>query len=93
MSDHDLSAKLAQGMRRAKQPSPADSSTAGAIAASSAQARERALAATHGTGQGGYEAAAPESRVGRFAEQSDQAPPASLDRPWDNLHPKRIWPD
>lgn len=29
----------------------------------------------------------------RFARQSDQAPPASLDRPWDNLHPERIWPD
>lgn len=29
----------------------------------------------------------------RFARQSDQSPPASLDRPWDNLHPERIWPD
>lgn len=28
-----------------------------------------------------------------FAQQSDQLPPASLDRPWDNLHPARIWPD
>lgn len=28
-----------------------------------------------------------------FARQEDQAPPASLDRPWDNLHPRRIWPD
>lgn len=29
----------------------------------------------------------------RFARQSDQSPPASLDRPWANLHPERIWPD
>lgn len=29
----------------------------------------------------------------RFARQADQSPPASLDRPWDNLHPERIWPD
>jgi hypothetical protein len=29
----------------------------------------------------------------KFAQQSDQSPPASLDRPWDNLHPARIWPD
>ena len=28
-----------------------------------------------------------------FAKQSDQLPTASLDRPWDNLHPARIWPD
>ena len=28
-----------------------------------------------------------------FARQSDQSPPASLDRPWVNLHPERIWPD
>lgn len=29
----------------------------------------------------------------KFAQQSDQSPPASLDHPWDNLHPARIWPD
>ncbi|PZP64490.1 MAG: hypothetical protein DI596_01865 [Azospira oryzae] len=29
----------------------------------------------------------------RFARQSDQSPPPSLDQPWDNLHPERIWPD
>ena len=29
----------------------------------------------------------------RGARQSDQAPPSSLDHPWENLHPKRIWPD
>ncbi len=29
----------------------------------------------------------------RYASQADQSPPASLDRPWDNLHPARIWPD
>ena len=91
MSEHDLSAKLAQGMRRAKQPASTEPSVGGAIAASSAQARERALAA-QATGQGD-DAASAEQRPGRFADQSDQAPPASLDRPWENLHPKRIWPD
>lgn len=29
----------------------------------------------------------------RFARQADQSPRASLDCPWDNLHPERIWPD
>jgi len=32
-------------------------------------------------------------RASRFARQADQSPPASLERPWDNLHPERIWPD
>ena len=27
------------------------------------------------------------------ARHSDQAPPPSLDHPWENLHPERIWPD
>ena len=31
--------------------------------------------------------------VRRGARQSDQAPPPSLDQPWKNLHPERIWPD
>ena len=33
-------------------------------------------------------------RAERFARQNDQVPPpTSLDHPWDNLHPERIWPD
>ena len=32
------------------------------------------------------------SRV-HSARQDDQSPPASVYQPWDNLHPKRIWPD
>lgn len=31
--------------------------------------------------------------ISRFARQSDQSPPVSLDQPWVNLHPERIWPD
>ncbi len=31
--------------------------------------------------------------LSRFAQQNDQSPPASLDQPWENLHPQRIWPD
>lgn len=27
------------------------------------------------------------------ADQSDQPPVPSLDHPWENLHPERIWPD
>jgi hypothetical protein len=41
-------------------------------------------------------ALAPASRApgaSRFARQADQSPRASLDRPWDNLHPERVWPD
>lgn len=37
--------------------------------------------------------ARPLSGVRRGARQSDQAPPPSLDHPWENLHPERIWPD
>ena len=28
-----------------------------------------------------------------YAGQDDQAPAASLDATWGNLHPARIWPD
>ena len=27
------------------------------------------------------------------AWQGDQSPQASVYQPWDNLHPKRVWPD
>jgi hypothetical protein len=37
--------------------------------------------------------AAPPATQKGFACQSDQAPSASLDLPWNNLHPERIWPD
>lgn len=37
--------------------------------------------------------AAPPPPFGSYARQIDQSPAASLDRPWDNLHPERIWPD
>jgi hypothetical protein len=29
----------------------------------------------------------------KFASQADQAPKPSLDSPWENLYPSRIWPD
>ena len=29
----------------------------------------------------------------RSAAQDDQVPAGTLDHPWDNLHPRRIWPD
>lgn len=93
MSDNDLSSKLAKGMRRAKEPTPATVTTPATAprttpaippAASNVAAQSQARAPS-GT----------RPRVGdkRFAEQGDQAPPASLDRPWENLHPRRIWPD
>ena len=87
MSDNDLASKLARGMRRAKQPSSTDSDTLPVepVAASSSLARERALAQDMD-----HRAA---HAAERFADQTDQAPRASLDRPWENLHPKRIWPD
>lgn len=94
MSDNDLASKLSKGMRRAKQP--AEKETAGGpIAASSGIAREAAPGPGDLSGKAGHNAPAPAPRPGtkRFAEQDDQAPPASLDSPWKNLHPKRIWPD
>ncbi len=39
-----------------------------------------------------HKPAAP-ARRSSFASQNDQSPAASLDRPWENLHPGRIWPD
>lgn len=92
MSDNDLASKLTKGMRRAKQP--AEKETAGGpIAASSGMVREAALGTDDLSGKGGSNAPAPRPGTKRFAEQDDQAPPASLDSPWKNLHPKRIWPD
>ena len=87
MSDNDLAAKLARGMRRAKHPSAPEPAVSGPIAASSSVARERAL------DQDAHANDTPSRRAERFADQTDQAPRASLDRPWENLHPKRIWPD
>ena len=37
--------------------------------------------------------AAPSAPAPKFARQANQSPPASLDDPWKNLHPQRIWPD
>lgn len=31
--------------------------------------------------------------VAEYAGHSDQVPAPSLDDPWGNLYPKRIWPD
>lgn len=70
MSKKDLAAKLAQGVRLSRQPSPVADS--GVAVATDAALTKRA---TH------------------YARQADQSPPPSLDRPWDNLHPERIWPD
>ena len=32
-------------------------------------------------------------QASRAARQADLSPSPTLDRPWDNLHPQRIWPD
>lgn len=98
MSDNDLASKLAKGMRRAKDP-----------AAASVPAADKPVPSSPGTHSGASSVpvaastvasqvhkrtgSAPRAGAARFAEQGDQSPPASLDRPWENLHPKRIWPD
>lgn len=89
MSNKDLSSKLAKGMRRAKEPG------AGSTAAPTPTPRTPGTptAASHTAAQVAPQTRPRQSSGQRFAEQGDQAPPASLDRPWDNLHPKRIWPD
>lgn len=87
MSDNDLASKLARGMRRAKHPSVPETPPSGPIAASSSVARERALEQDASAND------VASHQAERFADQTDQAPRASLDRPWENLHPKRIWPD
>lgn len=62
---------------------------AGKLAAGLRRARQPAPGAQASSAP----AAAPATPASRVARQSDQSPPASLDRPWDNLHPARIWPD
>jgi hypothetical protein len=61
----------------------------GKLSASMRRARQSATALEAPTAPD----AAPAAPLSRYARQDDQAPPASLDRPWDNLHPARIWPD
>ncbi len=66
---------------------------AGKLAASLRHAQRSAPAATTAEAP---DATALSKRVSfrtNFARQSDQSPPPSLDHPWDNLHPERIWPD
>mgnify|MGYP000203293261 CR=1 FL=1 len=87
MSDNDLSSKLAKGMRRAKDPA----APSGAVTPAAPTSNKPSTSVA----DQGHPKGRPRSQpaAGRFAEQNDQAPPASLDRPWENLHPKRIWPD
>jgi hypothetical protein len=40
-----------------------------------------------------FSAAATTRTARRFARNDDELPPPSLDDPWGNLHPARIWPD
>jgi hypothetical protein len=66
MTKKDLAGKLAQGVRRAKQPSSVPAAvTPNPVTPGAAGA----------------------------ARQAGQSPRACLDRPWENLHPERIWPD
>ncbi len=66
MTKKDLAGKLAQGVRRAMQPSSAPAAvTPNPVAPGAAGA----------------------------TRQASQPPRACLDRPWENLHPERIWPD
>ena len=70
MTKKDFAAKLAAGVRRARQSPAASASNAAP--------------------------AAPEPlpvQASRAARQADLSPSPTLDRPWDNLHPQRIWPD
>ena len=67
MKKKDFAAKLAAGVRQARQFTPS-------------------TAIPNVISPGG-------KRTSRFARQTDQAPFPSLDRPWENLHPERIWPD
>ena len=67
MTKKNFAAKLAAGVRRARQ-----SPTASAAGA------------------------APEPlpvQASRAARPANLSPSPTLDRPWDNLHPQRIWPD
>lgn len=95
MSDNDLSSKLAKGMRRAKEPASGPTTPAAPTPAGSAPSSAPTAASNVAvqSNSGGLPGARPAPGGRRFADQGDQTPPASLDRPWENLHPKRIWPD
>lgn len=73
-----LESKLADSVRQAKQQSEAAADT-------QAPAPKPAAAAKP--------AARPTASTGKYATQDDQAPKPSLDNPWANLYPARIWPD
>ena len=73
-----MSSKLAKSLRQARAQRPAMKPKTVKAKKTSSPARRAPAAA---------------ARSQRFARQSDQSPPLSLDRPWANLHPERIWPD
>jgi len=83
MTNKTMGSKLADSLRQMRGDKPAAPVTPPPAAAPA----EKPVATR---------AEAPRARVtenSSFARQSDQSPPASLDRPWANLHPARIWPD
>lgn len=86
MSKKKIGSKLADGLRRAREK-PAAPALAAPAPGPSAPPAPAPVA------RSSVPASAPRSGAKGFARQADQSPPASLDRPWDNLHPARIWPD
>ncbi|HWS01839.1 MAG TPA: histone H1 protein [Gammaproteobacteria bacterium] len=74
-----LESKLADSVRQAKQQ---NETPAAASAAQPAAPQTETKPA-----------AKPAQPGGKFASQNDQAPKPSLDSPWANLYPARIWPD
>ena len=45
------------------------------------------------TNAGSPAPAAPKPQSARVVVSPDPSRSSTLDRPWDNLHPERIWPD
>jgi len=79
-----MGSKLADSLRQVRGEKPATPETA---PPSTAPVEKPAVSRPEPTG------ATRVAGPANFAQQSDQSPPESLDRPWDNLHPARIWPD
>ncbi len=75
-----LESKLANSVRQAKQQNETAETTA--QTASSAPAAAAKPTTTIKS-----------TAANEFASQADQAPKPSLDKPWANLYPARIWPD
>jgi len=81
MSNKTMGSKLADSLRQMRGEKPADAMAPPPAPTEKKMAPQPELPRQRAAGTSAY------------AQQSDQSPAPSLDHPWRNLHPARIWPD